>query len=596
LTPLDAAAEVIGMRWLLCFLALALCACSHRPKGPDGQPLWFEVQTGHFVLRAATDEPTARAAAARLERVREALLAGSWHARVELPGKVQVVLLEDDDALQAQLPRGTAGLTTQDGLGQLIIFASAQQDIAAMPVLKHELSHVVSHQFLLRSPLWLSEGLAVYLETLRLHGDSATLGYAHPEAAESVRRAGFDFAAVLTAGPEVYLGSLTARQDFYSKAWLLVHMLANLHREALDGYLARLARAEDPQAAFAASFPGLTPAALQDEAQKYFHHGEYRALHLELPPQQIELQVRTLRPAEVRATEAQFVSAASGLGGAALRAQAEIEARAALALDPGEPLAALVLCETTGGQSAPCAQAARAVVKAHPDDPRGFLLLAAALRLRRTDPERGEAIERAATLAPEDPSALVGLVDLRLSQQRLPEAREAAMHANRNAPGRAEPLDALATVLAAEGQCDAAVAAEKRVLEVLPDRAPPSAAAEVSARIEELGLRCAEMNQAREQARIAAIRPSVPRRLACAGDGPRLPRLKFKRGTTVSVRYKVRADGAVADVTPTAEAPRALLDAVIEYVSSCRFEPARREGQAIEVEMEEYFQLQPAPR
>src|SRR5262249_15016427 len=158
-----------------------LCACSHRLRGPDGRPLWYEAESLHFVLRADTDEATARAASAKLERVYQALRAGTWHASTAAPGKVQVILLEDEAALPRDLPRGTIGITTRDALGHYSVALSADEDLAEAAVLKHELAHVIANQYLLRAPLWLEEGIAVYLETLKLEGDSATVGLAHPE-------------------------------------------------------------------------------------------------------------------------------------------------------------------------------------------------------------------------------------------------------------------------------------------------------------------------------------------------------------------------------------------------------------------------------
>jgi hypothetical protein len=138
------------------------------------------------------------------------------------------------------------------------------------------------------------------------------------------------------------------------------------------------------------------------------------------------------------------------------------------------------------------------------------------------------------------------------------------------------------------------------VLEVLPDGAPPSAAAEVTARIGELGRRCAELKQARadQAAHEAAMKKArapltPPRKLGCDGSGPRVPRLKSKRrNTTVSVHYTIRADGAVADVTSSSDAPRKLVDSILAFVKSCRFEAAKRGEEAIEIEMDEVYTLE----
>jgi tetratricopeptide (TPR) repeat protein len=574
LVPTRAAAGVL----------LLLCSCSHRLKGPDGQPLWYQVESQHFVLRAATDEQTAREAAAKLERVHDALLVGSWHAATEAPGKVEVLLLEDDAALRRYLPRDVAGLMAQDSLGHVLVILSASLDLAEASVLKHELAHVITNQFLLRAPLWLSEGIALYLETLKLNGDSATIGLAHPGAYHLSRRTSLDIGSLMTAGPEVYLGSELARVEFYARAWLLTHMLVNRHRTLFDLYIKRLAHAEDPQAAFTACCAELTAAALEREAKDYLDGAQYFTWTVKLPPKELSLQLRTLRPAEIRASEAQFITLAA-LVQPGLRQSAEREARAALEIDPGEPLAAVALCDATSGNSEACAAAARAAAQAHPDDARGPLLLSRALH-HTGGPERETAIEKAIALAPEEPQALVALAELRIFQGRLKEAMEAALHAARNAPGRPQTLDAIATVRAASGDCEGAVAMEKRVLEVLPDQAPIQTASEVRTRIVELGSICAARKQSRTP-------PTPPRKIRCATSGPRLGTRRLPPQATVTVHFKVGRDGRPAELSSTSDAPASVVSAVLDYVRSCRYQPAKRDGEAVEVEMEEYFTLRP---
>lgn len=552
--------------------------CALRNRGPDGRLRWVEVQTPHFTVRAATEEGPARIAASRLEEVREALQAGSWHASVEPRGKVEVVLL-DDDEVTAYLPQGLAGSTGTDGLGHLRVISGLERDMSQVPVLKHELAHVVNSQFLLRSPLWLSEGLATYLETLALEGGQATLGRAPAAWAVEANQRPLDAAGLFATGPEIYAGTDEEKTSFYVRSWLLVHLLVNRHRLELEAFMGRLGRAEEPGAAWAACCGGLTPAVLGAEASEYLHGGRYSMLTVTLPRRDVPMTARELRPAEVLATRAELLAQAA-LVSPVMKAKGEKLAREALAVDPAEPLAAMATCELAGRGTAPCLDAARAAARAHPDDARPFLLLASGLR-REHGAEREAAVERAVALAPDDALGLVALSDLRGAQRRLPEAEAAALHALASAPGQPHTLDALATVRANQGRCRDAVDLEQRALEVLPEGSSAQTVAELRERVGSLGRHCEEV-VANQQPR------TPPRKLSCSAQGPRVPR-GAPKGLAATVHFRVLEDGRTAEVVAAPGAPPALARELEAYVRSCRYSPALQGGKALAVDMELTF-------
>ena len=564
-------------------LATSALACAHRPAGADGAPLWFEVKSPHFVVRAATTESAARAAALSLERVRDGMLASTWHAAQDPLPVVQVILLADHTALQEfHYPREIQGARFADPFDRLLLVASVE-DGDDVPVLKHELAHAVSHAFLLREPLWLAEGFASYMETLKLTKDSVTVGASNHDRLEDAVRARFPLEALLTAGPEV----VQQRDErvslaFYGRAWLLFHLLSNRHRKGLDGFIERLARAEEPGAAFAAAFGGLTPALLERELADYVNGGSYSTSTFPLPPTVAPLEVRALTGAERGVAQAQLWQV--GLQFRPLfRPEATESAARALALDPGDPVAIGVWAEVSKAAPEARAAAARAATALRPDDFRGWLLLAEALREKGGEEHDRAALE-AVRLAPQEARALLALARVRLFQGKYAEAVAAAREAVRRAPGRPEPLDLLATGLADSDDCAAAVSTERRALEVLPDRTPPEVVAEVTRRIGELGDRCAR-NVRRKMA------PVQPKLLACTAGIPRLPLGKAGRRLEVHLHYKVRADGSVSDVSADPGPPPELIRGLVGHVGSCRYRPATQAGVPIDLQMEEVFRV-----
>src|SRR5438105_4094028 len=184
-------------------LCLAL-ACARHPRAAD--PLAFiELQSEHFVLRTDLAEPEAREVAAQLELVRAALIATSWHNAKPVPGHVQVIDLAARSELQEFAAEGIDGFVTSDAFGERILVMSAEQSPEELTVLKHEMAHVISNEFLVRNPRWVAEGIACYLETM--HFDRAShkvsVGDPGPERLAYLRHVPqLDFGAVFATGSE----------------------------------------------------------------------------------------------------------------------------------------------------------------------------------------------------------------------------------------------------------------------------------------------------------------------------------------------------------------------------------------------------------
>jgi tetratricopeptide (TPR) repeat protein len=570
-----------------------LCGCltpARRPPGPgpaeEGAGLtgWVEVESPHLRLRAATSEADARAAALKLERLREALLLSTWHSAREPLARIEVLLLPRKSTLRDRFgfPASLQGASFIGVSGQLRLVATAEQDQGAVPVFKHELAHAISRGYLLREPLWLGEGHACWAETLALGEGRATLGGLNQERLADALRAPLPLLRLLSYGPELYQERDELVQvGFYGRAWLFFDLLVSRHRPQLEALLSRLARAEEPQAAFAASFPGLTLEELERELQAHARSRlDPEVSQVLPPPSEVALVVRPLTEAQVRLAHAQLWQVASSLQPAA-KEHAEAAARLALLADPTDPEAIETWQELAAPSAEESALAARKATLGRPQDARGWILLAEALG-HSAGPERERAVEEAVRLAPGDARALLALAQLRLLQERIPEALAAAQAANRERPGRPGPIDAMASALAGSGRCAEAMQAELRVLEVLPERAPAPLVEGVRARLRDLGERCQALLEVREEVR-------EPQRISCPQPVPKLAPWGPRQRSFAKVTLDLRADGSIAAARSAAGVPAKVAQALEAYVQTCRYRPATRGGLPVASQLDEEF-------
>src|SRR5581483_4395420 len=371
-----------------CALVLA-CACAQAQK-PPARSGFLELQSEHFSLLTELAEPAARAAIGRMEEIRAALLAGSWRGAAPAGGRLQVVQLASSARLRAFANPAMSAFYQPTGLfGEPFLILTAEDAAAGDAVLKHELAHAQHGSFLPRSPRWFFEGLACYLETLRLDaGGRYVVGEPSEERLEYLRvHPAVDFARVLSMPTRdaVLLGG-QGGYEFQSAAWLLVFYLANEYRAQLDAYIARLANHEDAQAAFAAAFPGLDRSDLAAQAARYrsvLARGEekIRTTQVRISSATADVHLRAVPTAEVAALRAELFFLSPGLPRArAHLAEARAAADEALREDPAQPLAlAVLLALPEGGNAAPSLERIRAAAAARPGDFRAQMLLAFAV-------------------------------------------------------------------------------------------------------------------------------------------------------------------------------------------------------------------------
>jgi tetratricopeptide (TPR) repeat protein len=240
-----------------------------------------------------------------------------------------------------------------------------------------------------------------------------------------------------------------------ASAWLWFHYLSNAWSVRLTTFLVSLESGEDPHRAFDAAFIGLTQAQLFEGAESHLFRGAFSSQRVSLPVSVPGVQYRAMTDSEVHATLSR-ARAATGNWDAA-----RLEANAAIALDANLPVAreAQLLTER---DPATRLELARRYANDQPRRSTAALLLALNLP---PGLERTAALEFAVNLDPHDEIALSELANARLAAGRRTEALELAKNAAAQAPYSLRALVAWAATLAADGQCQTAVAVLQRALD-----------------------------------------------------------------------------------------------------------------------------------
>ncbi|TMA23450.1 MAG: hypothetical protein E6J85_01930 [Deltaproteobacteria bacterium] len=456
------------MRWVAVLAALA-CACAHRPSVRPASG-WRELGSDHFVL--ATDAPEARAREllVELEDAHTALRAVSWHAAQGTAARIKVVAFYRPSDAEEVLGSSREGIFFRDLFGARGIVIQIGGG-SFHKTLNHELAHQQLSEFVERAPRWLDEGLACYLETVRfVNGSEAVAGDPDRDRLRFAD-ATADWNAILDTGENVLSMNEWDYARFQAASWLLVHYLVDEHRRAFGFFLLELARGIEPRHAFALSFGGIDGDQLRDHLRTYLTVGRLKLNRVQAASWQGTVETRSLAASDVHGMRAMLLLVgAAALGSHSAALDSDAEANAALERDPGNADAAAVSLYWRYGASAPRLDresAAREIIRGHPDDWRGWAMLADALQ--GTD-EAGAARARAAELAPGNPAALEALARDQLSRGRARDAVVVARKAMTLAPTDPDVLETYAAALADTGDCAAATGLQHRVVEILRER------------------------------------------------------------------------------------------------------------------------------
>jgi hypothetical protein len=469
---------------------LLACACTHTFH-PEREA-WLELRSEHFVMRTDLDREAAAQTLIDLEQVRETFVRFIASAAPQPAGQMQVIQFADTDELAELVGYGVGGVATTDVFGRPLTVMGIWRNSRPLPILQHELAHLVSVSVLPRQPMWFAEGLACYFETVRKDArtDTMVVGEPLPERVTSLDvRFPSSFDWMIRDEP------VGLTYGFETAAWLLVHYLEDVRPQQFDAFMDLLAQGKRPRAAFDSAFRGLAGEKLSGELREYFKAGRLGTLSVPAPDWSGKIAVRKVAPAEIRALRAE-VYLLPRIEHAVRR-----EVANALSLDPGQPEAIAVRAKLGGVDPQEQIALARKATKLHPDDVRSWLVFLAALP-KQPDPERHDAVQAALRAAPEEPAALIAAAWDAIDSSQAAEAAKWAGSALRVAPWSIDALEALAAAQAADGRCGDAADVIDRAVNMLPTHKS------FARRRQRLRDRRARFASGGEECR-AAIRPAV---------------------------------------------------------------------------------------
>lgn len=475
----------------LSFLLATGCTASRALCPEEGGRPWHEVQSTHFRIQTNLSPEAATSTALELEKHRRALLL-AWGTDFDPPGTVDVILLRNLHELREFTQGHAAGFAGTTERGPLLVMGGNGYVLEDSPDLRlqtHELAHYLSRFVLLRQPRWLAEGLAQYLETAHIKPSTqeVVLGRASGWDLGYVREHGWLDISELWAWDQKGLQSQSEQQWHYASSWLWVHYLFNIHPERMEDFQLRLARAEDPKKAWEASFKGVKD--LQGELRTYVTSGRYSVLTIPLPPVPTKVDVRPLQTADVHAVRALLYLRSPGEFTPEQRLEnAKREIAQGLKEAPTNVNATILAAQL--GEGTVSLEAARALVKANPDNGLAWDLLADVHGAKGEVKEAEEARKRAAELLPADASILNSLAWHYAQTQEPAKGLAAAQKAVALAPGNSSILDTLASLLFQLDRCPEALGMQRRAMDMLHERTSESVRRELNQRLQGYHARC----------------------------------------------------------------------------------------------------------
>ena len=423
----------VAMGALLALLATSQVACVVGPRFTrcpgEGGPAWVQLDSDHYTLQTDLPVEEAREAMRILERTHVAILAAMWPEALTRPKpKLQVYVLRERKEFEGLYPRRVRAFFHRNDSEALIVLpgrpASWEQRFsglsrASSSRLNHELTHYLSTYSLIRQPRWLSEGLAEFLETLRLSedGKTAVVGAPHLEALHEIRGGypgGFQVRRLMEWDGTMEGGEQDRRiAHMYAGSWLLVHWLHTERPREFAAYQALLARGVAPDEAQRQALPDLGSPEVDARILDYVQGRTYPERAVAVPPVGTSFVEQVLEHAEVHAIRAKLAALAAGMA----HREPFIQNRWKLSRDELDEALRLnpngLLALTTKLRAAPEAERpaiARAAVEAHPDESEAWVLLTEALR---PDPsaraEQETAYKKALELEPRNAYAATGL-------------------------------------------------------------------------------------------------------------------------------------------------------------------------------------------
>ena len=295
---------------LLILLLLAACPASQTsttPAGPAlpalpslGGPVWLELQSEHFTMWTDAPEARGRELIREMEHLRQIVL-GVGLASGAAPGRSLVIAMRDTREVGEFVPKQFIAYAfgNPNWMFQPVILFAADVTGNDLPVITHELTHVISYNIIRKQPRWFAEGLANFFATVR-RDPSATKG-------DVGRPLDYVVARLRTRHPTPVATMFACKEHdcmddmFYATASAMFSMLVSTRPAELTRYTALLDRATSFEELWKQTFPDLTPAAFDEELRQWLRYGRHTILKFTVKLQAWSVTKRVLTDADVLA-------------------------------------------------------------------------------------------------------------------------------------------------------------------------------------------------------------------------------------------------------------------------------------------------------
>ncbi len=454
--------------------------CSAR-----GGPEWREYRSKHFLLTTDLSTASAGPLVKDLERIRAMVLQAMVGEQVEIPGRVRVIAFRDPGQFHELAPAWVSGLflVTRHTMTPTVVLPIAGME-GDPETVAHELVHHFSWFLFPRQPRWFSEGLAQFIQTvasLTIENEPAPAIGSHIVRGEVNLRGGVGVMPRYLGpmlreirpvpvkelldwrGPE----TTVTPGSFHIQSWLLYHWLWNNRSKAFTDFQSRLSNAEDPLAAWRASFPEFDPIkpgaldSLDNTLERYRKSARYGFYRVTAAGDGTFVESK-LSTAEVHLILLELRALA--LKPEARDALLHAELDEALAEDPMHPIA--ISWRAQLEKSSPV-DALRKASSVRPNDYRAWLSLGRALQTSG-DPAGAESAYRTAvSLNAESVEAQAGLASVLVSKGRSKEALQFANRAVELAPWSEVTVATLAGVAFTLGKCTEALLLQRRAVSLI---------------------------------------------------------------------------------------------------------------------------------
>lgn len=309
----------MGRKFLSVFL-FAVCLCRTAAAAPEQ---WLEIRSAHFTVLTDAGEKDGRHIADQFERMRWLFQSLFPRANIDPAGPIIVVAAKNEkvfDTLEpaaylakGQIKLGGLYLHTPDK-NYILLRLDAEYDHPYASVY-HEYTHVQFESAAEWMPLWLNEGLAVFMQNTVIDDKDLRLGEPSPDEIFYLREHQLIPLDVLfkVDARSPYYHEEEKGSIFYAESWALTHYLMLTDREKhthmLQDYIELVRQKQDPVTAAVKAFGDLK--SLQDTLEAYIHHRDYRLMVVSsaaAPLDESSYKVRPLTGLEADAARADILA------------------------------------------------------------------------------------------------------------------------------------------------------------------------------------------------------------------------------------------------------------------------------------------------